>query len=228
MSSRPDPADLEGFIEDSFFLDRMMPGSRERLIRFYETHRERIEYAMNEDYDPETMSWRDWRNSYWDCLPKPPLEELAMSDEEIRKVERDALAGDPQARHKLTTLRLRRRSGFVWLWIEVPLSAPLNIGGPPLPVPVAVPPPGTVELTVHGYATGGEMVLDGRPQPPATPKRGWALACLSVEAGILGREEFPKSEYVSGPHLLDVESFRLVHFSHTEQVLVGEPGAQEP
>lgn len=73
MSSRPDPADLEGFIEDSFFLDRMPAGSRERLIAFYEPYREQIERDM-QAFDPETESWREWRNSYWNwrSLPEPP------------------------------------------------------------------------------------------------------------------------------------------------------------
>jgi hypothetical protein len=96
VSSRPEPPDLEGFIEDSFFLDRLPPGSRERLVRYYEPFRDRIEYAMQESFDPETMSWRDWRNSYWDYLPPAPLEELKMADDEIRALER-AAATDPAA-----------------------------------------------------------------------------------------------------------------------------------
>ena len=224
MSSRPEPPDLEGFIDYSFYFDRLAPGTRERLIAFYEPHRARIEYAMNEDYDPETMSWRDWRNAYWNhVLPEYP-KEITMSDEEARALERQVIAsGDPGARLKLTGLRLRRRTGVVWVWIEVPLHTPMNFGGPPAPTPVARPPAGTIEVTLHGYATGGETVFGGGPQPPATPKRAWVLACMSVEAGVFGREDLPSTENVSGPHLLDIGAFKLASVHATEKVFLEEP-----
>lgn len=74
MSSRPDSCDLEGFMDDS--LVNLKDDERETIVRqfveFYEPHRKSIEYSMRHDYDPETMSWRSWRNARWDSLPNPP------------------------------------------------------------------------------------------------------------------------------------------------------------
>jgi len=219
VASRPDPPDLEGFIEDSFFLDRLPPGSRERLIRYYEPFRERIEYAMQESFEPETMSWRDWRNSYWDYLPPAPLEELKMPDDEIRALER-AAATDPSALTRLTSVRIRRCEGVLWVWVHVP-SVRIDIDGslarhgvpPELAPEVAGPegPEGSVEITIHDYMTGGEVPLSGGPGR-AAPKRAWALACLDISSGVFALTTLPKPRVrdVAGPMLLDLLTGRFI------------------
>lgn len=227
MSSRPDPADLEGFIEDSFFLDRMMPGSRERLIRFYEPHRKQIECAMNEDYDPETMSWRDWRNAYWGCLPEPPLKEIKMSDEEVRGLER-AATHDPEAMSRLTLTRFRRTDGVVWLWVAEH-GCRIDLGGG-IGIHTLdrnpVGPPGAMEVKVIGFRDGGDVSLvdSERVTPPVpTERRAWILACLDVVGAVLGREVPPEGRDVRGPFLLDLATRRLVGLSVSSPVTLATP-----
>lgn len=227
MSSRPDPPDLEGFIEDSFFLDRLPPGSRERLIRYYEPFRRLIEHAMEEDYDPETMSWRDWRNSYWSLLPDAPLEEIKMSDEEIRALERAAVT-DPDALLRLTAVRLRRAEGVIFVWVEEPMRPVLNLGRGPTPPPEpATPPAGALEVTVHGVSFGGDLVIgEGASQPRTPPdRRGWVLACLDVQDAIFARVDLPRATGVSGPGLLELHTGRYVsRVSFSGSVSISEPG----
>ena len=70
MSSLPGYT-LEAFIGDAFF--RITKEQEAKLVEFYESEREYIESKML-DFDEETQSWRDYRNSMFECLPEAPKE----------------------------------------------------------------------------------------------------------------------------------------------------------
>lgn len=59
MSSFPGSR-LEDFLEDLYF---EVPTAEQRA--FWEPHREGVERALA-DFDPETQSWRDYRNALAD------------------------------------------------------------------------------------------------------------------------------------------------------------------
>lgn len=137
-----------------------------------------------------------------------------MADDDLRALER-AAAHDPQARVTLTALRLRSGRGVVWLWVELPERLrSMDVRGGYFECKAVTPSP-TLLVEVNGFQSGGEIRIgissgpDGPDAPPA-PKRGWALACLSVEDAAFGRETIPASANLAGPLLLDIESGQLV------------------
>lgn len=58
-------ATLEFFVEDSFM--RITKEQEARIVTLLEPKRAEIETFMN-NFDPESQSWRDQRNSYWGLL----------------------------------------------------------------------------------------------------------------------------------------------------------------
>lgn len=57
---------LEAFIEDAFAFPRSDGVSCADTVRKYEPVRDYIEFQLLECYDPDTQSWRDFRNSLMD------------------------------------------------------------------------------------------------------------------------------------------------------------------
>ena len=58
---------LEFFVEDSFF-GHQTDEQIKKVVHLLEPEREWIERKMIEDYDPNCMSWRSYRNSLWNIL----------------------------------------------------------------------------------------------------------------------------------------------------------------
>lgn len=187
MASRPDPPDLEGFIDDCFFFERLPDGAREKLIAFYEPHRRRT-----------------WRNDFWELLPQHH-EDLFMADDDFRALERAAV-DDPQARTRLTMAMIRRRSGVALVWA----ARVDHVDPKPPPGTVCA----TLHGYATGGETpigGGDLALTVDP----TPKRAWLLASMNLREAIFGREA-PAERLAAekagllGPWLLELETGRLV------------------
>lgn len=59
---------FDEWVEDSFF----SPTTQEKIAEIkllLEPYREMIDNKLISDFEPETMSWRTYRNSLWSCLP---------------------------------------------------------------------------------------------------------------------------------------------------------------
>ncbi len=218
MSSRPDPPDLEGFIDDSFFFDRMPLGARERLVAFYEPFREQVESAMVDDYDPEEQSWRDWRNNYWQWyLPEPPKETMSMPlDEDIRGLERAAIADGGYFLGRLANARLRVGSGLIWLWVA-------RQGPPTNPIG----PRNAAEVVVGNLVLGGALSIAESSAEPRVPpvRRGWIEACLDLEEAVFRGPRSTDGRDVDGPFLVDLATRRYANLSRGDGISITQPTA---
>jgi len=64
-----DGGGFDEWVEDSFF----SPTTQEQLEQIkalIEPYREMIDNKLDHDFEPETMSWRTYRNSLWSCIPE--------------------------------------------------------------------------------------------------------------------------------------------------------------
>jgi hypothetical protein len=152
-----------------------------------------------------------------------------VSDEDLRLIERQARDGDRAALVRLTHTRLRTGLGVLWAWIEKLGDYRINLGiGSSLRVPPASPegPPGTIEMIVRGFSTGGDVSLESRfePPPPAD-RKAWVIACLDVERAVFALYPyFPNGKDVDGPYLLDLASGRMISTS-VRRIVSILPGA---
>ncbi len=149
-----------------------------------------------------------------------------MTDVSLRELERLSAGDDAQARTRLTIERLRHKTGVMWLWIAKRGGYRINLGlGSGLTAPETRPrgPDGCVEVTLHGYVAGGEIVVDPvlETLPPAPAvKRAWVMACLSVESAVFDREPVPVGVDVQGPLLLDLKHGVLVDINRRPDVSI--------
>ena len=63
-----DGGGFDEWVEDSFF----SPTTQEQLNQIkalIEPYREMIDNKLDHDFEPETISWRTYRNSLWSCIP---------------------------------------------------------------------------------------------------------------------------------------------------------------
>ena len=63
-----DGGGFDEWVEDSFF----SPTTKEQVDRIkllLEPYREMIDNKLDSDFEPDTMSWRTYRNSLWSCIP---------------------------------------------------------------------------------------------------------------------------------------------------------------
>jgi len=59
---------FDEWVEDLFFT---VPREKFKEIKLLlEPYREMIDNKLTNDFEPETMSWRTYRNSLWSCLPE--------------------------------------------------------------------------------------------------------------------------------------------------------------
>ena len=57
---------LEALVEDNFYYDS--EEELKKIIKFYEPYRELLE-GRADNFDEDTMSWRDFNFSLWDAIP---------------------------------------------------------------------------------------------------------------------------------------------------------------
>jgi hypothetical protein len=60
---------FDEWVEDSFFCP-ITPDQLSRIKALLESYRESIDNKLSVDFEPDTMSWRTYRNDLWLYIPK--------------------------------------------------------------------------------------------------------------------------------------------------------------
>jgi len=63
-----DGGGFDEWVADSFFSPTTQE-QRDQIKALLEPYREMIDNKLDRDFEPETMSWRTYRNSLWSCIP---------------------------------------------------------------------------------------------------------------------------------------------------------------
>ena len=64
-----DGGGFDEWVEDSLFPPT--PEDKLQEIKLLlEPYREMIDNKLSDDFEPDTMSWRTYRNSLWSCIPE--------------------------------------------------------------------------------------------------------------------------------------------------------------
>lgn len=59
---------FDEWVRDSFFCT-LSQRQLDQIKAILEPYREMIDNKLDHDFEPETMSWRAYRNSLWSCIP---------------------------------------------------------------------------------------------------------------------------------------------------------------
>lgn len=71
-----DGGGFDEWVGDSFFSPTTQE-QFEQIKELLEPYREMIDDKLVSDFEPETMSWRTYRNSLWMCIPDEVNQKIA-------------------------------------------------------------------------------------------------------------------------------------------------------